>query len=201
MPSKKYPLKPPLFPSPKNTPRKSRPTAKKSPSRNPPSKKPFTQKSPGTCLLFPPRQILHGDSGLQKFNSLKYDVNSGAGHLIYINSDGAGFKSSIGLNPMQEISVWTFEVQNHHVKFDLGGGDNRKVPSPSPSKSSLPLPIKKAPTHPLKKPPLEKAILGHPFLLSNESPLLSPSFQKVPPLPNPPKDPLFLFKALVLSFF
>ena len=35
---------------------------------------------------------------------------------IYINSDGAGFKSSIGLTPMQEIRVWTFEVQNNNAK-------------------------------------------------------------------------------------
>ena len=48
--------------------------------------------------------------------------NSGAGHLLHINSDGAGFKSSIGLTLMQEISVRTFEVQNHHVKFDWVGG-------------------------------------------------------------------------------
>jgi len=67
----------------------------------------------------PPSQIWYGDSG-QKFNSLKLDVNFGAGHLIYINSDGAGSKSSIGLAPIPEMSVWTFEIQNHHVKFDWG---------------------------------------------------------------------------------
>ena len=39
---------------------------------------------------------------------------SGVGHLIFINSNGAGIKISIELVPSQGISVQTFEVENHN---------------------------------------------------------------------------------------
>ena len=58
-----------------------------------------------------PPQFYFGDGyRRQKYIAHIKRTENGAWHLIYINSDGAGFQKGMGLTLLQGISVWPVQV-------------------------------------------------------------------------------------------